>query len=302
MRRADVHGASGRLRRPVAALVFLLTVTLVGGQASLGQEPRPVNPICEYAFGRAADRVAATSPTPTVDPDADTSPAPLEDESFLDETVRLCAGVDDWEAGLALYPELLGEIDPLTFLADRCTNATAGLDAYATCVSLVIALATPEPTPVPSPSPTPAPSSTPEPDRSTTRGAFLRQYCGVADNYLRRRQQNISLVFEVYDWQSSGLLPSTLLAKFLGGAAERSRSIAKRLERVDPYAPMRDLVNLQIRLLRDEGTMLRLYAEFAREPTDAKLALAEEAREERGDTSASVTLAMLDPTIADIGC
>jgi hypothetical protein len=137
---------------------------------------------------------------------------------------------------------------------------------------------------------------------STTRHAFLRQYCSVADNYLRRRQQNINLIFELYDWQSSGLLPSTLLANFLGGAAERSRSIAKRLERVDPYAPMHELVGLQISLLRDEGTMLRLYAEFAREPNDARLALAEEAREERGRTSASVTLAMLDPAIADIGC
>jgi hypothetical protein len=65
---------------------------------------------------------------------------------------------------------------------------------------------------------------------------------------------------------------------------------------------MRELVGLQIRLLRDEGTMLRLYAGFAREPTDAKLELAERAREERGDTSASVTLTMLDPAIADIHC
>jgi hypothetical protein len=292
----------GPLRPIVVALTLLLTVALVGGQVTFAQEPRPVNPICAFAFDRAADRVAATSPTPAVEADPDASPAPLEDESFLDETIRACAGVDDWEAGLALHPELLGEIEPLAFLADRCSSAVAGLDAYATCVSLVIALATPEPTPVPSPSPTAAPSSTPEPGRSTTRGAFLRQYCGVADNYLRRRQQNIRLVFEVYDWQSSGLLPSTLLANFLGGAAERSRSIAKRLERVDPYAPMRELVGLQIRLLRDEGTMLRLYAEFAREPTDAKLELAERARAERGDTSASVTLTMLDPAIADIHC
>jgi hypothetical protein len=137
---------------------------------------------------------------------------------------------------------------------------------------------------------------------STTRQAFLRQYCKVADDYTRRRQQNISLVFEVYDWHESGLLPSTLLAKFLGGAAERSRSIARRMERVDPYAPMRELVGLQIRLLRDEGTMLRLYAEFARAPVGSKLELAERAREKRGGTSASVTLAILDPAIADIGC
>jgi hypothetical protein len=67
----------------------------------------------------------------------DASPAPLQDD-FLDETIRLC-GVDDWEAGLPSTRAARRD-RPLTFLADRCTNAAAA--AYATCVSLVIALAT----------------------------------------------------------------------------------------------------------------------------------------------------------------
>ena len=300
--------------RNVAVLVaFMLAATLLIGQVSLGQEPRAINPICEWAFGRAAERVAAaasSSPAVTADVSAvaEASPAlgasmlPIEDETFLDETIRLCAGLKDWEAGLALHPGMLGGNDQRAFLASRCTDAGAGLDAYATCVSLVIALATPVPTPVPTPSPTPGPSSTPLPGGSTTKGAFLRQYCNVVDDYTRRRQQNVNLVFEVYDWHESGLLPSTLLAKFLGGAAERSRSIAKRMERVDPYAPMRELVGLQIRLLRDEATMLRQYAEFAREPTDARLSLAERSRAKRGSTSCEVTVAQLDPAIADVGC
>jgi hypothetical protein len=300
MGRSNSRGPGGR--PSVAALLVLVGASLIGGQIAFAQEPPHVNPICAFAFDRAAERLAAASPTPDVAPDPDASPAPTADRTILDETIRVCAGLADWQAGLGLHPELLGDLDPMAFLEERCTNAGAGLEAYSTCVSLAIAFATPDPTPVPSPSPTPAPSTSPEPNGSTTRGAFLRQYCKVADDYTRRRQQNISLVFEVYDWQSSGLLPSTLLAKFLGGAAERSRSIARRMERVDPYAPMRELVRLQVRLLRDEGTMLRLYAEFAREPTDRKLALAEEAREERGDSSASVTLAMLDPAISDIGC
>lgn len=294
---------SGQLRRLLVTLACLaFAATLVLGQASLGQETRTVNPICDWAFGRAADRVAAAAPSPAVTPDPEASPAPIEDVTFLDETIRLCAGLKDWEAGLALHPGLLREEDPRAFLGERCTNAAAGLDAYATCVSLVISLATPEPTPEPTPSPTPLPSSGPELTGSTTRRHFLSQYCNVVDDYGRRRQQNVNLVFEVYDWRDSGLLPSTLLAKFLGGAAERSRSIAKRMERVDPYAPMRDLVRLQIRLLRDEGTMLRQYAEYARGPSDTKLSLAERSRAKRGETSGAVTVAQLDPAIADIHC
>jgi hypothetical protein len=65
---------------------------------------------------------------------------------------------------------------------------------------------------------------------------------------------------------------------------------------------MRELVGLQIRLLRDEATMLRQYAEFAREPTDSKLNLAERSRTKRGVTSSEVTVALLDPAIDDIGC
>jgi hypothetical protein len=274
----------------------VLAAPLVGSGISLGQQPAEVNPICEWAFGRAAEHVAAASP---VVAEPGSSAAPFGDETFLDETIRLCAGLSDWEAGLALHPDLLGGIDPEAFLASRCS---AGLDAYATCVSLIIALATPKPTPEPTPSPTPAPSADAGPTGSAVRRAFLRDYCNVVDDYARRRRQNVSLVFELYDWRESGLLPSTLLAKFLAGAAERSRSIAKRMERVEDYGPMRELVKLQIRLLRDEGTMLRQYADFAREPADALLRLAERSRTERGATSGAVMVAELDPDIADISC
>jgi hypothetical protein len=296
------YGSDSRrppIRIVVAVTCLVLAGTLVGSQVNLAQEPGSINPICGWAFDRAAERVAEAAPTPTAIADPEASVAPIEDEAFLDETIRLCAGLEDWEAGLALHPELLGQTDPRAFLASRCS---AGLDAYATCVSLVIALATPEPTPEPTPSPTPGPSSEPDPGGSTTRRAFLRQYCNVVDDYERRRRQNVSLVFQVYDWHESGLLPSTLMAKFLGGAAERSRSIAKRMDRVDPYTRMRSLVSLQIRVLREEATMLRQYAEFAREPTDGRLSLAERSRDERGTTSGAVTLARLDPAIADIDC
>jgi hypothetical protein len=48
--------------------------------------------------------------------------------------------------------------------------------------------------------------------------------------------------------------------------------------------------------------MLRQYAEYAREPTDGKLETAERSRARRGETSSEVTVAMLEPAIADIDC
>lgn len=295
--RSSAHVAPGHRTRIVAALIGLVfSATVVSGQDVVEPSPPRINPICDWAFSRAAERALASAP-PTVAPDAgpSASPGPAGDVTLLDDTIRLCAGIEDWEAGAALHPEVLRETDPRSFLASRCSNTTAGLDAYATCVSLRLALATPQPTPEPTAEPDPEPSPTARPGaKQASKRAFLRRYCEVGDDYYRRRQQNLDLVFEVYEWYSAELLPSTLLAGFLGGAATRSRKIATRMERLPDYPPARNLVHLQVLLLREEAAMLRGYSEFARKPTSSNLDLAEKARAKRGSTSADVTVALLD--------
>ena len=156
----------------IAILILVLTATVVNGQDAASPSPLPVNPVCDWAFSQAVQRAqvspAPALPTPTPGPSA--SPGPSDgglldggfvDRAFLDDAVRLCAGVEDWEAAAALHPEALGATDPLEFLAERCADPTAGLEVYSTCVSLTRALATPPPTPVPTPMPSlsPAPSS-----------------------------------------------------------------------------------------------------------------------------------------------
>lgn len=181
--------------RTTAILASLLVAMLSGAGSTLAAETPPsvepspssppppvVNPICEQAFrlaeqriGAAAEETAAAGDPAAAD-DADDEAA--DDEAAvstpgteelpsdrLDDAVRACASLDDWRAAAQLHPDALGGIDPLAHLLDRCLDAEAGLDAYATCRSLALALATPDPEPTPTAAPeaTPKPSATPKP-------------------------------------------------------------------------------------------------------------------------------------------
>ena len=176
----------------IAIIILVLTASVVTGQDAASPSPRSVNPVCDWAFTQAIERVQV-SPVPVVpdvpvgSPGPSASPGPTDpglldsglivDRAFLDDAVRLCAGVADWEAAAALHPEALGATDPLDFLAERCADTTAGLAVYATCVSLTRALATPPPTPVPSliPDSSPLPSAVPSTWTAEAR-ATARQY------------------------------------------------------------------------------------------------------------------------------
>ena len=287
----------GQPKRLAVALTCLaLAATLVIGQVSVGQEP---GPSIRSASGRSVERRSESLPPRRLRPRSTRTAArvrePVRNPGRVHRPSRTSPSSTRSirpvrrTRGLGVRPRPASRVARRERPArlpggSRCTDAGAGLDAYATCVSLVIALATPEPTPEPTPSPTPVAVIQPRRQAGRRRDAPSCASTATSSTITRVGANRTSASSSRSTIGSeSGLLPSTLLAKFLGGAAERSRSIAKRMERVDPYAPMRELVGLQIHLLRDEATMLRQYAEFAREPTDAKLNLAERSRTQRGD-------------------
>jgi predicted secreted Zn-dependent protease len=144
----------------------LIAATIANGAAAVEPSPRPTNPMCEWAFSQAVERMSADLPPST----AAGGPGPgarLEIGAVgtsLDEAVRLCATVEDFEYEARLHVETLGQIDTLEFLADRCRDVSAGLGKYSTCFYLEQELATPAPTPTPTvePSPSASPSATPQ--------------------------------------------------------------------------------------------------------------------------------------------
>lgn len=83
----------------------------------------------------------------------------------LDSTIRRCADVNDWALSAIRHPAILGGRDPLTLLGERCGDLSSGLDGYAVCGLLRLALATPSPTPKAThrPAPTHRPASRPRP-------------------------------------------------------------------------------------------------------------------------------------------
>jgi hypothetical protein len=149
-----------------ALIVLIFAAAVVSAQDAVEPTPHPVYPLCDAAFSAAAKEVAATpGPSPTLEPAPSASPRSVLELPILDNALRTCSSLEEFLAGAALYPEVLGETDALVFAAARCGDAAAGLAQYATCASLVRALATPEPTPTPvvtpSPEPTPGPTLTP---------------------------------------------------------------------------------------------------------------------------------------------
>jgi hypothetical protein len=153
-------------------IALILTAAVVSAQDAVEPTPHPVYPLCDAAFSRAAIGVSASpgpSPAlePALEPAPSASPQPVPDMSILDDALRTCSSLDEFLAGAALYPEVLGEADVVVFVAARCGDPDAGLAQYATCASLQRALATPEPTPTPAvtPSPVPTPRPTMEPRR-----------------------------------------------------------------------------------------------------------------------------------------
>jgi hypothetical protein len=176
------------MRVTITLSALLIAAAVVSGQASpeptseFTPEPttRPVYPVCDLAFSVAAQRVRASlvatlaNPAATdgdLEPTPSASPAARGASTFLDDAVRRCAGVEEFVAASALYPEVLRDTDPISFLMERCEDPLQGLDQYATCASLVRALATPSPSPTPSPTPTatPEPQATARPDKTGSR-------------------------------------------------------------------------------------------------------------------------------------
>ncbi len=153
------------MRITITLIALVLAASIVSGQAAVAPTPRPVYPLCEISFSLAAQRAFA-SPDPSaivIEPDALASPLPLGASSFLDDAIRRCASVEEFSAAAALYPQVLGDTDPLEFLLTRCEDPLGGLDLYAVCASLVRALATPAPTPTATPIPSPTPQPTAQP-------------------------------------------------------------------------------------------------------------------------------------------
>jgi predicted secreted Zn-dependent protease len=153
------------MRVLIALVCLVFAATVVVAQDAIQPSPHPVNPICEWAFSQAvqlaqADPDAGDASTA---PYASASPQAVHNKTHLDDAVRMCSGIEDWEAGAALHPEALQGADPMRFLIDRCADPSAGLDVYSTCVSLVHALATPSPSPTPTPKPTTTPRPTKRP-------------------------------------------------------------------------------------------------------------------------------------------
>ncbi len=279
----------------IAIIILVLTATVVNGQDAASPSPLPVNPVCDWAFSQAVRR-AQVSPAPAapiVTPGPSASPGlvdggPIESgliviRAFLDDAVRLCAGVADWEAAAALHPEALGSTDPLEFLAERCADPTAGLEVYATCVSLTRALATPPPTPVPSlmPSLSPAPSSSAGQSAWTAEArANAREYRQLSRHLYRGTLPNQLLKYSLERLEASGASAGTRAAArrraagYLADARQDVRAHQRYLTRVpallcyrDAYAAdralaRRSLVTLRSGQLDDWGHLRRAYAQF----------------------------------------
>lgn len=144
-------------------VVLFMTATAVAAQESDAPSQPDVNWLCDNAFVQAELDLAAGTldADPATDPTS--SPSTDRDPSFLDGAIRACASVADFTAGAALHPVLVGDIDPIAWLGERCR--APDLAEYSTCVSLLHALATPPP----SPRPTPVPTATPPPTQRPTR-------------------------------------------------------------------------------------------------------------------------------------
>jgi predicted secreted Zn-dependent protease len=139
-----------------------------------------VSAICAYEFANAAERVrsvavAATTETGTSRPegspaperssapdaqdgraDGTTTPLVTQIGDTLDAAIRSCASVEEWLTASILFPEALDPSDAQAVLTARCGDPSTGLDAFATCRSLAVALAAASATPAPT-----APSATP---------------------------------------------------------------------------------------------------------------------------------------------
>ncbi len=170
------------MRVTITLIALVFAASIVSGQDALAPTPRPVYPLCEISFSLAAQRASA-SPDPSaifVEPGPLASPLPLGASPFLDDAIRRCASVEEFSAAAALYPQVLGETDPVQFLLARCADPLGGLGVYAVCASLVRALATPSP----APTATPIPSPTPEPTARPATGS--KQKPGTGKKSTRR--------------------------------------------------------------------------------------------------------------------
>ena len=160
------------------------------GDTSLLPSPVPsalpvTNPICAQAFVTAAAEVVGPS-GPGGEDDGTGVVAALAESiegeeptdsvsDRLDAAIRACASIEDWSAAAQLHPDALLGADAMTLLAARCSDASAELDAYATCRSLVEALATPSPSPTPTPEPTPKATQAPKKGSSSSGQASTVQ-------------------------------------------------------------------------------------------------------------------------------
>jgi predicted secreted Zn-dependent protease len=148
--RARVPGIASATRvvRLLALPAAILMAITGCGAAATPLTPASVGGLCEQSFIDAA----AIPPNAASDTD-------------LDQAIRSCATIAQWMRYSQVHPGGLHEADALAFLGDRCSDPAAGLERYAMCMGLGIALATPSPTPEPTPTPRPTrkPRPTPRP-------------------------------------------------------------------------------------------------------------------------------------------
>jgi hypothetical protein len=103
--------------RVIATFIGLVfAATVVSGQVDVQPSPRPINPICEMGFRQALATLDASPAPATSDTaaEAPASPQPSRDPTMLDAAIRFCASLVDWQAGVAMYPELLSDTDPVS--------------------------------------------------------------------------------------------------------------------------------------------------------------------------------------------
>lgn len=153
--------------RTISMLIGLIfSVTVIVAQEAVEPTPHLVNPICDYYFAQASaairddlsGREASTDPRPELpaestptEPGTIASPPPLASQSFLDDAIRSCSGLEDFAGASAAHPDVLGSVDPIDFLVARCHEPGTELARYAPCVWMERALATPTPEPTATP-------------------------------------------------------------------------------------------------------------------------------------------------------
>jgi predicted secreted Zn-dependent protease len=217
------------MRLPASLLALAVAAAaVVSGQSEVAPSGAPVNPICAIAL-RVAAQAALPEPTPVgipepgasvgLEPAASGSTTDAARLEALDQAVRACASIEDWDAAAALYPEAFAGGEPRAVLAERCADPSAGLSAYATCRSFARSLVTPPPTEAPTAGPGSSPGT------STAGGALVD---------LPLIRTHVPGASRVRPFEISGQTPEELMADMLAQSAAHCGAHAFACTEVSP--------------------------------------------------------------------